>query len=222
MIQKDQYEITIERARELEMILNELKKNTKLSDIAIPDVDLVASYQNFAGSLDLLISNMELKLAEYQQIINKYEVEKAREKSSTKESVIIRDKNLIDYSNMSDEELRNRYSSIRAQIRIIAKKIWDVCEHKDVSTFYMYLDDGDVSLVKAEGVSEATMLYEMNQVIVGLEERLLEIEKYYRGTNLNDVPLLDDDVFNKNYENDDFDVFDDIDSFVDNINARRL
>ena len=62
----------------------------------------------------------------------------------------------------------------------------------------------------------------MNQVIVGLEERLLEIEKYYRGTNLNDVPLLDDDVFNKNYENDDFDVFDDIDSFVDNINARRL
>lgn len=108
----------------------------------------------------------------------------------------------LDYSNKSDEQLKKEYSYIRAQIRRIAKKIWDLCEGKEIPTFYHYNDFGEIELKKAEGVSVSEMIFEMNEIISNLEANLSAIEDNYRGMDLKEIPVLEipDDELNSYQE----------------------
>lgn len=96
-----------------------------------------------------------------------------------------------DYSSKSDEELRHDYSYIRAQIKRIAKKIWDLCERKEIPTYYHYNDSLEIELKKSEGVPVSEMIFEMNEIISNLEANLSAIEECYRGMDLKTIPVIE-------------------------------
>ena len=154
-------------------------------------------YQTHLGNsisiVEKQINNYKNKLIELEKNQRLIQVREENRKNGIDDRERI--KNAIaaqqDYSSKSDEELRHDYSYIRAQIKRIAKKIWDLCEGKEIPTFYHYNDSLEIELKKAEGISVSEMIFEMNEIISNLEANLSAIEECYRGMDLKTIPIIE-------------------------------
>lgn len=96
-----------------------------------------------------------------------------------------------DFSSMSDEELRGQYSSIRALINRVEKKIDAVAKDEEVTTIYKCNEEGAIELVEVTNIDKQQALYEMQEIVQNLEEDLAEIEENYKGFDLKSTPVLD-------------------------------
>lgn len=197
----------IKRIAVLKKLLSKLQQQLN-SDSNLFNEENRALYNT---SINTAIEIVEKQIEEYSKrlmAIQQQEQEEKIQERKLKKAMIAEQNN---FSNKSDEELRTAYSRIRAQIKRIAKKIFDLCEHKDIPTFYQYSDIGEIVLVKAEGHTPSEMIYDMNEIISDLETNLSTIEDYYRGTDLKGVPyetLPPDDEYYE--ENEDDEYIDDI------------
>ena len=106
-----------------------------------------------------------------------------------------------DYSKMSEEELKQQYSTIRDLIAKVSEKIEAICNEENVSSVYKYNDLNEVELVDAKDFQKDEVLYEMQEIVRNLEEELHEIEENYDGFDLEDTPILESgiDLDNDNY-----------------------
>ena len=96
-----------------------------------------------------------------------------------------------DYSQMSDQELKEQYSSIRALINRVERKIAAICDEEDIKSVYQYNEQGEVVNVGIKDYVRQKALYEMQEIVQDLEEDLIAIEENYQGIDLTATPVLD-------------------------------
>ena len=206
---KMELEIVKNRIKKIQSILSKL--NNVSDNISLSKIDELLSDENknqsikYFGSLKELIDALKIELERnnerMKQLIQEMERRNKEEQKALRE--VIASQN--DYSTKSNEELELEYRQIRAQIKRIARKIWSICDHEDISTYYKFNDVGEIILEKAADESESSMLFEMNQIMQELEIKLSTIEEYYTGTNLKEMPILDDAFFDDGKKFDEYD-----------------